>query len=83
MMEQDPYRITTLCEICDNACGFCEWSEKDNMRPVPGWDAILRPIQSLNISYTVLHCPSFICDPGREEYLARWNPERRRKELEG
>lgn len=85
--------IGALCDICDNACGFCEWSEYHNMRPVPGWDAVEGkvPIQRLvngkqrivyETSYTVLDCPKFVCEAHRTEWLKHWDKEKRRRELQ-
>lgn len=65
---------TTLCDLCANACGGCEWSDCGNMRPVPGWEAVRNDVKSCRgenndvvvESYVVLSCPKFEQD--RMEY---------------
>lgn len=34
------YTVSTLCEICKNACGGCSWSRYGEAKPVEGWEAI-------------------------------------------
>lgn len=48
--------ISTLCEICSNACGGCAWSRYRVQAPVHGWDAVRRPE---DVGWTVLACPEF------------------------
>lgn len=79
-LEEDkelPYfKPTTLCDLCANACGFCEWSEAGNMRPVPGWEAIRNDISSGRVdgstvaleSYIVLDCPKYRPDENGARY---------------
>lgn len=85
--------VKTLCDVCENACGGCEWSEKWVQKPVPGWDAVRRDVQNqakyahkdcyaLVESYTVLHCPKFVLEEKRAQWYERWDPEKRRRELE-
>ena len=69
-----PFNASTLCDLCANACGFCEWSEK-NARPVPGWEAIRNDILYFNgrenvkiESYAVLDCPKFVPDANGARY---------------
>lgn len=71
-----PFSASTLCDLCANACGFCEWSEYGNMRPVPGWEAIRNDISSGRVdgstvvleSYIVLDCPKFCPDANGARY---------------
>ena len=70
-----PFSASTLCDLCANACGFCEWSEYGNMRPVPGWEAIRNDILYFNgrenvkiESYAVLSCPKFVPDANGARY---------------
>ena len=75
------YRPKTLCEVCADACGFCSWSEKGNMRPVPGWDAIRKDFPSGDKykdpveSYIVLHCPLFELEKHNHWAFERFDPE--------
>lgn len=84
--------ILTLCDVCENACGSCEWSEKWVQKPVPGWDAVRRDvsnettidgkrIQMLVESYIVLRCPKFVLEEKWAASYARWDPEKRREKL--
>lgn len=71
-----PFNASTLCDLCANACGFCEWSEAGNMRPVPGWEAIRNDITAGRIngesivieSYIVLDCPKYRPDENGARY---------------
>ena len=70
-----PFNASTLCDLCANACGFCEWSEYGNMRPVPGWEAIRNDILYFNgrenvkiESYIVLDCPKYRPDENGARY---------------
>lgn len=83
--EHDPwYRVNTLCEICDKACGGCCWSDKEEQAPVPGWVALRRDLavagkyaQPGNTieSYVVLGCPEFVLHPEDSWAMERWDPE--------
>lgn len=58
--------LSTLCELCKNACCGCSWSEEGE--PVPGWKAEPTAIHGMNKqyivhSYCVYECPLF--EPGR------------------
>lgn len=78
------YRPKTLCEVCSKATGFCPWSEKGNMRPVPGWDAIRSGLkyQGTSVeSYIVLCCPQFSLEEKFQWAYERFNPERIRRKL--
>lgn len=46
--------VTTLCDICENATGFCRWSQKGVQKPVHGWTATR---QDGDTGWTVLDCP--------------------------
>ena len=62
------------CWDCVNACGGCEWTERDpnthkiRFEPVPGWDA--EPVRKmvkngkrewrLMESYAIRSCPKFV-----------------------
>lgn len=86
MFDQHPnYCPQTLCEVCGNALGSCSWSEKDNQRPVPGWEAIRKDIivgdgnsRTLTESYTVFKCPQF-----KLEEHNRWAYDRFQNKLKG
>lgn len=92
-----PFNASTLCDLCSKACGFCEWSEYGNMRPVPGWEAIRNDISSGRVdgstvvleSYIVLDCPKFCPDANgarytfdREYAIGRFNTLRKGREDE-
>ena len=92
-----PFNASTLCDLCANACGFCEWSEAGNMRPVPGWEAIRNDISSGRVdgstvvleSYIVLDCPKYCPDTNgarytfdREYAIGRFNALRKGRENE-
>lgn len=70
------FKATTLCDLCANACGGCEWSEYGNMRPVPGWEALRSDVMSsrnggrsgLLESYIVLDCPKYYPDENGARY---------------
>lgn len=70
------FNASTLCDLCANACGFCEWTEYGNMRPVPGWEAIRNDVASGRVdgstvvleSYIVLDCPKFCPDANGARY---------------
>ena len=61
---------STICFNCKNSCpnpikGIgCEWSE--NLKPVPGWEAIREDIRpniigrTPLVSYVVVSCPKFV-----------------------
>ena len=85
--------IKTLCDVCENACGGCEWSEKWVQKPIPGWDAVRRDVPTeiawngkkrhkMDESYTVLHCPKFVLEEKWASWYEKWDPEKRRRELE-
>ncbi len=82
--------IKTLCEVCGNACGGCEWTEA--YVPVPGWDAVRRDVTNKTVwngktrcqreeSYVVLRCPKFLLEDRWAAWFETWDPEKRRKEL--
>ena len=83
------YTVSTLCEICQNACGGCSWSERGVQKPVEGWDAIRndlyvnhgtvgKPISFLDESYIVLDCPQCVPDKFAKRYpFDRETAERR------
>ena len=94
MERPDPSRegIKTLCEVCGNACGGCEWTEFWTRRPVPGWDAVRRDVKNRHMwngkvtyhyteSYVVLHCPKFRMEERWTEWFEAFDPEKRRKAL--
>lgn len=69
------YKASTLCELCENACGGCSWSEHGKQTPVEGWEAIRidvicagRADRKLEESYTVLACPEYVPDRYAERY---------------
>lgn len=73
------YNVSTLCEICQNACGGCSWSEGGVQKPVEGWDAIRndlyvnhgtvsKPIVFFEESYIVLDCPQYVPDKFADRY---------------
>lgn len=68
------YTPFTLCEVCENACGGCSWSEKNVQKPVEGWDAIRNDILPHGYysepieSYVVLACPKYVPDRYAEKY---------------
>lgn len=68
------YTCSTLCEICANACGHCDWSKKNVQKPVEGWDAIRNDIMphgkgsGLIESYVVLDCPEYQPDEYAERF---------------
>lgn len=86
MTELHPgYRPITLCEVCARAAGLCHWSQKDNMRPVPGWDAIRKDVrmqttkgatQRFIESYIVLSCPLFELEEHNRWAYERFEPDR-------
>lgn len=71
------FKATTLCDLCANACGGCEWSKYGDMRPVPGWEALRSDVMSsrngggsvaLLESYIVLDCPKYQPDENGARY---------------
>lgn len=65
------FKATTLCDLCANACGGCEWSKYGDMRPVPGWEALRRDVcteKTVLESYIVLSCPKFEADANGARY---------------
>ena len=76
---------TTLCDLCDNACGHCNWSRAGVQQPVDGWTAIRRDLAGINsiiVSYVVLSCPEFAADEKGEKYMHLATPEQLRKRLD-
>lgn len=70
-----PYEAWTLCELCDNAGGFCRWSEQGVQKPVEGWRAIRRDIE-YDESYVVLECPEFFPQECYRRYWEEWDPKK-------
>lgn len=67
-------RANTLCWRCGNATGGCSWSR--DFEPVPGWNALERPVMTKNgecraKSFLVLWCPEF-----RAESVKDWTARR-------
>ena len=55
---EEPRR--TICWDCKKATGACSWSHE--LAPVPGWEAIERPIKiqdHYETTYLVCKCPEF------------------------
>lgn len=84
----DSGQALTLCDVCAKAAGGmggCSWSRKCEQRPVPGWEAVRRDIQSgvynelMAESYVVLRCPAFIADKHRQAEFRQFDPERARR----
>lgn len=76
-----PYKAWTLCELCDNAYGFCRWSAKGIQKPVEGWTAIRRDIENISLtgyteSYVVLECPEFVLQECYRNYWEEWDPKK-------
>lgn len=86
--EKQFYKPRTLCEVCENACGGCSWSEKGVQQPVEGWDAIPTVIDNSNDakhgrqngllveSYIVLRCPEFKLEERNRWAFERFDPLR-------
>lgn len=75
-VRKDPYfHPTTLCELCEKACGGCSWTEYGRFEPVDGWEAIRSDIPMWGDdtrvveSYMVLSCPEFEADENSKIYL--------------
>lgn len=70
------YTPSTLCEICENACGGCSWSKKNVQNPVEGWTALRNDLpchgdyasNKMVESYVVIRCPEYIPDKFAEKY---------------
>lgn len=68
------YTPSTLCEVCENACGGCSWSEKNVQKPVEGWEAVRNDIfyhgtkSEFIESYIVLSCPKYKPDHFAKKY---------------
>ena len=81
----------TLCDLCENACGRCCWSRKDEQRPVPGWDAVRRDVpmryEDRTVwmeSYVVLWCPQFVLEDRSRIYWDKFDAQAlREKALRG
>ncbi|MEG2000533.1 MAG: helix-turn-helix domain-containing protein [Evtepia sp.] len=54
----------TLCWSCQNACGGCEWSSKEQV-PVAGWTATQHRREGGDVGYNVTHCPKYKQDEPR------------------
>ena len=90
-LEKKHYRPQTLCELCDNACGGCSWSEYGVQQPVKGWDAIRVDLMYNNQvysgfrkiffseSYIVLSCPQFKLEERSAWAFANFDPEKIRR----
>lgn len=91
--EKSFYKPSTLCEVCENACGGCSWSEYGVQQPVEGWDAIQAVIDNSNDSkhgrrtglalesYVVLRCPEFNLEERNRWAFERFDPEAIRRRL--
>lgn len=86
------YTPSTLCEICQNACGGCAWSKYGEQKPVEGWEAIRNdlyvnhgtvtaPISFIQESYVVLACPEFEPDRFADRFPFRRSEAERRAKL--
>lgn len=87
-LEKKHYRPHTLCELCDNACGGCSWSEYGVQQPVKGWDAIRVDLMYCNQmysgfrkiffseSYIVLSCPQFKLEERSAWAFPNFDPEK-------
>ena len=80
------YKPRTLCEVCENACGGCSWSEAGVQKPVEGWDAVQNDLwlgdpsvtgrfEHYQESYVVLHCPEFKLEERNRWAFERFDPE--------
>ena len=70
------YVPTTLCELCENACGGCRWSQKDVQEPVDGWEAVRRdlPGEAGRLeSYVVLECPEYEPETRHWFWIINWD----------
>lgn len=84
------YVVSTLCEICANACGGCSWSQYGRWEPVEGWEAMRNDVVCPNAikkiaeSYIVLDCPRYVPDQYAKKYpfdrgkAERWAREKLR-----
>ena len=86
------YTVSTLCEVCQNACGGCTWSRYGVQKPVDGWEAIWNDLVSNHggvsnpffvtmESYVVLSCPQYVPDHFAKRYPFNQDTAKRRAKI--
>lgn len=61
------HKTPTLCWQCAKCGGFCDWSRREDYKPIKGWKAVYSPLRTVICgkvtkmdSYIVLECPEFV-----------------------
>lgn len=96
MTKPDSHQIGAPCDVCANACGGCEWS--DRFEPVPGWEAIPMTIRARDMwtkpngkfgyyyhdvdSYAIIDCPKLVVEEHWKDWWAKYDKDMARARAE-